>query len=128
MIKEDRFVPCTREIAIGGGVVYRPLRSWHTGAYAGEGLKSVQGDSSGCVSMHPDRRYMITTPPSTYMHRLYWHVDRPDHTVSAFLSYPNGMGCCDEYFWENNIGDCERFTGPTAEQDCEASILAELTK
>lgn len=121
------FIPCTRDIVIDRGVRYRPVRSWHSGVLAGERLRTERGDSSGCVR-EDSRGSLVTSPPYTVTHRLYWHPANPNEYVSAFLSYPNGMGCCDQYFWENNIGDCERFTGETAEEDCEASIVAHLTK
>ncbi len=35
---EDRFIPGTRTIPVGGGVVYRALRSWHSGTFSGERL------------------------------------------------------------------------------------------
>ena len=67
------------------------------------------------------------SPPFTVTHRLYWNVARPNDTVSAFLSYPNGMGAVDEYFWEVYYGDePERFVGEHAESEMEATILAVL--
>jgi hypothetical protein len=121
--KKDLFVPATREIAIGDGVVYRPIRSWHSGTYAGEGLlRMPSGDRSGCVDDDGS-----TQPPLTVTHRLYWNVAKPEDMISAFLSYPGAMGCCDEYFWEAYIGDdVERWTGETAEADMEKAILGAL--
>lgn len=119
------FLPATREIEIAGGVRYRPIRSWHTGCFAGEHITSINGDASGCAKLVAGA--WATSPPYTVTHRLYWHPSNPEKCVSAFLSYPNGMGCCDEYFWEASVNDCERFTGPTAEEDCEAAIVKALT-
>jgi hypothetical protein len=124
--RSAQWLPCTRAIAIGGGVFYRPIRSWHSGTYAGERLTIVRGDKSGCMMAGGPLGRDVAPLPNTATHRLYWHKSDPDAVVSAFLSYPGGMGCCDEYFWETNIGDCERFTGPSAEEEMEASIRKHL--
>jgi hypothetical protein len=121
----DGFIPCTREVSIGRGVVYRPLRSWHSGVRAGEGITSVHGDGSGCLKADEDKQYYIAPRPLTVVHRLYWNK-RTDKHVSAFLSYPGAMGACDEYFWEANINDCQRWTGPKAEERMEAVILTRI--
>ena len=118
---DSRFVPATRAISIGGGVIYRPLRSWHTGVYAGERLTVVDGDRSGCL-YEDEPRKGLTTSPKSYTHRIYWNPDVPAVTVSAFLSYPHGMGVCDGYFWEamlNREGGPDRFG---SEEECEAAI------
>ena len=60
------------------------------------------------------------------MHRLYWNVKAPKNRLSAFLSYPHGMALCLEYFWELYLDDVERWTGPNAETEMEARILAEI--
>lgn len=118
------FVPCTREIDIGNGVVYRPLRSWHSGIFAGEGLTEVGGDASGCIRIDSRSSY-VAPRPGTVVHRLYWNkLARGVSCVSAFLSYPNAMGACSEYFWEAYIGEePERFTGPDAETEMERAIV-----
>lgn len=120
------FIPCTREVSIGDGVVYRPIRSWHSGTFGGERLpQNKNGDRSGCV--YPDGSM---NPPLTVTSRLYWNVARPEDTISAFLSYPNGMGCLSEYFWEElgcrTDGDISRYRGPNAEANMESVILARL--
>jgi hypothetical protein len=117
------FIPTTREVSIGDGVVYRPIRSWHSGTCAGEGhLHMPHGDRSGCID--DDGK---TSPPHTVTHRLYWNVSNPKDTISAFLSYPNAMGLVDEYFWEAIVGDdVERWIGGTAEADMEQFILGLL--
>lgn len=105
------FIPGTREISIGGGVVYRPIRSWHSGTYAGEKLESLPNttDRSGCV-MGQLRGITVSTLSYTVTHRVYWNVAKPDEMISCFLSYPGGMGCCDRYFWEALIdGEPVRF-------------------
>jgi hypothetical protein len=124
----ERFLPCTREVEIAGGIVYRPIRAWALLTYAGEGLLSVRGDHSGCVDTLGK-----CSPPSTAIHRLYWRrLGHPDEdTISAFLSYPQGMGCVDEYFWGIYGGGSdgpERFLGPEAETEMETRILELLSK
>jgi hypothetical protein len=134
----DQYIPCTREISIGRNVVYRPLRRWSAGTYAGEGIGSIQGDRSGCVHVESGRR--LCSPPNVVTHRRYWNTRAPDIGVSAFLSYPHGMGAVDDYFWEIYGGgepedphdrnpednDILRFMGPSAESDMEARILLRL--
>jgi hypothetical protein len=71
----------------------------------------------------------VTRPPKTAMHRLYWAVTCPQYKISAFLSYPGGMGICPEYFWEVMLGDDVKcFTGPSAEKKMESVIIRVLTK
>lgn len=119
------FIPCTMARQIGDtGVFFRPVKSWHSGTYAGERLYELpdSGDRSGCL--RPDGR---ADPPYTVTHRMYWHERAPEHKVSAFLSYPNGMGAMDDYFWECNgvdpNGDVTRFTGDDAESEMETAII-----
>ncbi len=123
------FIPCTREIEIADGVRYRPIRSWHSGTYAGEGRDVVDGDRSGCAWSHDGM--LVTMVPRTVVHRAYWNVKHPDRWVSAFLSYPGAMGAERVYFWEANIpsdGDSiTRFVGDNAEAEMEAAIVAYLT-
>jgi hypothetical protein len=114
---------------IGRGVFFRPIRSWHSNSYAGEKMTVLpggSGDRSGC--MFPDKFHglAVCQPPLTVTHRLYWHEHDPQKTVSAFLSYPDAMGCCDEYFWETHgiSGDVERWTGDNAETEMEDAIKA----
>ena len=125
----ERFIPCTREVSIGRGVVYRPIRSWHSGVLAGEGITSIRGDGSGCLKRQEGDEYYVAPRPQTVTHRLYWNV-RTDRCVSAFLSYPNAMGCCDQYFWEANVstGDdsIQRWAGLHAEEEMETAILTEI--
>lgn len=139
------FLPATCNREVVPGIVYRAIRSWHRGTYAGEGLEQVHGDASGCiksvnVSNPPvntrgaittlSMDMNMTTQPKTTDHRLYWHVDFPDDTISAFLSYPNGMGMCDSYFWEAypmSDGE-ERWSGDAAEIEMEEAVIAELQR
>ena len=127
MNDEDRFIPLTMERDIGRGVVFRPIRSWHSLTYAGERLETMPGtkDRSGC--MRPDGGVTPTCSiPYSVTHRLYWNKKNPDVTISVFLSYPSGMGACDRYFWEvygKGIEDCERFFSET---EMEQKILEVL--
>lgn len=111
---ENYFVPATREIEIGEGIVYRPIRSWHSGVYAGEQLSSVGGDSSGCVRTVEGSNKKRCDPPHSYTHRIYWKAgsnpnprEKGSFTISAFLSYPSGMSSYDRYHWEISPGRCE---------------------
>ncbi|HEY5339895.1 MAG TPA: hypothetical protein VIK27_02620, partial [Candidatus Aquilonibacter sp.] len=121
----ERFLPTTREVSIGRGVVYRPVRFWTQATYAGEGIASVRGDSSGCA--REVNGLPMCSAPSVAIHRAYWNVAKPSQSVSAFLSYPGAMGACDEYFWEAYLhSEPERWIGPNAEAEMEAAIVAEL--
>lgn len=106
----EKFIPTTMEREIYKNIVFRPLRSWHSNTYAGEKLKIVNGDRSGCVNS--DER--TCNIPYTVTHRLYWNKNNPTKTISAFLSYPNAMGAWNEYFWEiypsEDGNDIDRFT------------------
>lgn len=129
-MKTERFIPATMSRPIGGGVFFRPIRSWHSGTYAGERLESIPGtnDGSGCLfkeRIHDVLR--ICSPPHTVNHRLYWHERDPTKTVSVFLSYPDAMGCSDgHYFWETygvGDGDVERYFGENAEAEMEIAVV-----
>lgn len=117
------FIPATMARSIGDGVFFRPIRSWHSATYAGEGLTKIPGsdDSSGCL------RDGMCPQPRSVTHRAYWHKRNPKATVSVFLSYPNAMGACDQYFWEmypGPDGDVERFIGDDAEAKMEEFVKA----
>lgn len=89
------FIPGTMERKISEKVVFRPIRSWHNGTYAGERLRKVGNDGSGCMDV--DGRCRI---PLTVTHRIYWNT-LTNVQLSAFLSYPDAMGYFDGgYFWE----------------------------
>src|SRR5882724_6683159 len=104
--KLHNFIPATREIEIGEGVVYRPIRSWHSGVLAGE--RSEIDHGGGETAGRPWSLQLYT-----YTHRIYWKKGTDSiFTVSAFLSYPKGMSIVDYYHWEICPGrdDCvERF-------------------
>jgi hypothetical protein len=124
----DRFIPATMARSIGDGVFFRPIRSWHSGTYAGEKLRNIPGsaDRSGCLFDEKIRGALdCCSPPHTVTHRLYWHERDATKTLSAFLSYPNGMGCSDQYFWEAyglSDNDIERYFGDGAEAEMETAI------
>ncbi len=121
---DQDFIPATRAVSIGHGIVYRPIRSWHSGVLAGERYDpKPREDRSGCI-VGQLRGLDVTQPPRTVTHRIYWSPDRPKRWISAFLSYPNGMSCVDHYHWEVLIdGEVERFS---TEEECEAAIVAAL--
>lgn len=106
---KNSFVPCTRAIAIGDGVHYRPIRSFGTNAYAGERLTIVKSDRSGCMFEEEFRGFAVAPIPRMAIHRVYWHERDAEAFVSAFLSYPGAMGTPQTYFWEVLLGETERF-------------------
>ena len=130
MTSEERFIPTTMERHITKSIVFRPIRSWHSHTYAGENLESVNGDGSGCLKKDLITKQGITfdgtiSRPYTVTHRLYWNVKNPNETISAFLSYPDAMGCSGgEYFWEIHPykNDIKRFFGKDAEKNMEQTI------
>lgn len=128
MRKEGNFIPATMARAIGTGVFFRPMRSWHSGTYAGERLYKMpeSNDRSGCLFEEKAHDFDICSPPLTVTHRNYWHERDAGKTLSAFLSYPGGMGADQEYFWEvywrQRELDIERFYWPEAEAEMEVKI------
>lgn len=128
------FIPTTMPRAIGNGVFFRPIRSWHSGTYAGEELEHMPDstDRSGCLVDARLGPMRLCYPPLSVTHRLYWHESQPDETISAFLSFPNGMGAADEYFWEalglDPEGDITRYFGENAEVELEAEIKAHFAR
>lgn len=124
-MKPEAFIPGTMNRQITPEIVYRPIRSWHSLTYAGEGLRSVGGDGSGCVHEND-----MCRKPLSVTHRLYWRVADPTDTISAFLSYPGGMGYWEKkYFWEiyypRCIEDVERFL---EEEEMERRVVQLLTR
>ncbi len=116
------FIPTTMERAISKDIVFRPIRSWHSNTYAGEGLAIINNDRSGCVDANG-----LCRKPSTVTHRIYWNTITKEE-VSAFLSYPHGMGAVSSYFWEiynYKSGACERFN---SESEMETRIISILTE
>lgn len=127
----DRFIPCTMEREISKNIVFRPVRVWHSNSYAGERLLNVSGDCSGCMKKLFNQE--VCNIPYTVTHRLYWNKKNPKLRVSAFLSYPDAMGCSDgKYFWEicstRKDGDIERYFGDDAEKEMEKDIIKFLNK
>lgn len=94
MMQVHNYIPGTCDRYITPDISFRPIKSWHSNTYAGEGLTNVNGDGSGCIDIN--RRCQ---QPLSVTHRIYKH-DGSDKWISAFLSYPNGMGAVDDYFWE----------------------------
>jgi hypothetical protein len=95
---DTRFIPGTMEREIAPDIVFRPVRSWHGGTYAGEGLTEVKGDRSGCL-LYKDGMDM-TSRPLSVTHRIYWNRKNPKITISAILSYPDGICSGNVYVWE----------------------------
>lgn len=128
-MKRSEFIPTTIEREVAPNIVFRPIRSWHSATYAGEKLTKIPGtdDGSGCMKLDSSPYSEMCGIPLTVTHRLYWNKNNPDRTISAFLSYPNAMGCVDEYFWETlgtgEDGDTERFFGDNAEKEMESKII-----
>lgn len=134
-MKKHLFIPATKEINVTRKIVYRPIKSWHSATFAGEKLEKLPGtnDGSGCMKrakLYGELDWDMTYIPKTVTHRLYWHKDNPKETMSAFLSYPDGMGSCNEYFWEAYPikGDVERWTGDKAEEDMEKVLVRILNR
>ena len=123
------FIPNTLERQITRNIVFRPIKSWHSNTYAGEGLyilPGTNGDSSGCLV--DNGGYPLAHKPLSVTHRLYWHKKNEYLKVSAFLSYPNAMGVSRDYFWEVDFDDCRRFYGTDAEADMEKAIIRYLNR
>ena len=119
------FIPGTMPREIDPNIFFQPIRSWHSNTYAGEGLTSVNGDGSGCLRKDKNRFGLnVCSPPLSVTHRIYWN-DQTKKELSVFLSYPNGMACCDTYFWEiyPYNDDVGRFT---TEAEMEAEVIAIL--
>ena len=109
-------------------VVWRTIRSWHSNTYAGEGLFKAPNtnDGSGCLMESKEKSPLsMCMKPFTVTHRQYWHRWNKSLKVSAFLSYPNGMGCNDQYFWEALTNDANRYW---SEQEMENAITKFLNR
>lgn len=117
------FIPGTMERKVASNIVYRPIRAWHSNTYAGEGLKTWKGDRSGCLRDDG----LTCIKPYTVTHRIYWNTQTQEE-ISSFLSYPNAMGCCDDYFWEiydYKSGETSRYA---TEEEMEAKVISLLTE
>lgn len=129
---KELWIPTTKKVSVTEKVVYRPIRSWHSGTFAGEGLYKIPGtnDGSGCLWKEKFKGILpVTSPPCSVTHRLYWHIDNPRKRFSAFLSYPQALGAANEYFWECFIDkEARRFFGCNGEKKLEAFLVEELTK
>jgi len=127
-MKTNEFIQKTMERKVSGQIVFRPIKSWHSNTYAGERLEKMpfsKEDGSGC--MRRVNGMNMCYIPFTVTHRLYWHKKNPKEKISVFLSYPDGMGACEEYFWEvysiRKDGDIKRFYGDNAEEEMEKEIV-----
>jgi len=97
---------------IGEGVKWRYYKHWGQNVWAGEGRTEVFGDKGGCIIEVPSYP-RLCLKPIVFLARLY---KKGDKEISAILSYPNGIGAEDTYFWEiypikgfRGEYDCERF-------------------
>ncbi len=124
----QEFIPTTLARSIGNGIVFRPVKSWHSNTFAGEQQTAHRGDGSGCMFPERFKGLRVCSIPLTVTHRLYWHERDPSKTVSVFLSYPDGMGCSDGgYFWEAcgiDPDDVTRYSGDNAEAEMEDAVKA----
>jgi len=120
------FIPGTMEREIAPNIVFRPIRSWHSATYAGERLRKVGNDGSGCMRLDNDDT-KICNIPLTVTHRCYWNK-QTGKRLSVFLSYPEGMGYFGDkqYFWEAYpVGDdVERYE---TEDEMERSVIGLLS-
>lgn len=125
-IPESQFIPTTCEREIAPNIVFRPIRSWHSNTYAGEGLYKVNGDGSGCLK-RSGHALEVCYKPYTVTHRAYWHKQTGEY-ISAFLSYPSGMGAVDQYFWEIHDSSDDYEARFFSETEMETVITARLTR
>ncbi len=128
----QEFIPTTMEREIAKNIVFRPIKSWHSCTYAGERKEKLpdSNDCSGCMRIID--RLPRCSLPLTVTHRIYWNKKNPDVKISAFLSYPDAMGCSSgKYFWEvygTRKEDVERFFGDNAEKEMERKIIRVLNR
>lgn len=137
---DEGFKKVTMWHDIGNGIKWKYYRHWGQNYYAGEGLPGRVDDEGVCVDgsggehrivgqyERPDGR-MISTD-SKYCRRpvvlLAREYVKGKERISAVLSYPGGLGYCDNYFWEiypNKQGDCTRFD---SEKKMESYIKRQL--
>ena len=118
----------TKPIAIAPGIYREDKMHWAMNSYAGLGVSEVNGDSSGCIYRRLSERegLKLCLVPKVAIYRHYWSSKGK---ISCFLSYPNGMGMLDDFFWEvyslegDLFDDIERFD---TEEECEAWIINKL--
>ena len=110
-----------REIA--KGIFMQDRQHWAMNSFAGEGLTVVNGDRSGCVIKDGWKGLDVVLVPKVAIYRHYWSTKGK---ISCFLSYPNGMGYHNGYFWEvyclegGLFEDVERFS---TEKELEKRII-----
>lgn len=127
---------------IGHGIKWRYYRHWGQNCYAGEKYYNLNEfgiqDRSGCLSKDCKVQTPLDSPghgrwlvmdmcdrPVVFLAREYWKGNK---RISAVLSYPDGFGSVDRYFWEiwpNKDGDCSRFF---SEKKMESVIVKLLSK
>ena len=122
----QNFIPATMEREIAKDIVFRPIKSWHSNTYAGEKEEHLpnETDRSGCARKIDGLWYCPI--PLSVTHRKYWHRKNPKYTISAFLSYPNGLGAVDKYFWEA-LGTINKYEERFfSEEEMERKIIKKL--
>ena len=107
MSRNDYPEGVTQPLSLRKGIFVEDKQHWAMNVGAGEGLRSIRGDSSGCLDADGKCR-----PPYVAIYRHYWSRKG---RISCFLSYPDGMGSMPTYFWEiyclegDLFEDIERF-------------------
>lgn len=139
---EFGFEKVTMWHSIGNGIKWRYYRHWGQNHWAGEGYSDLKkfgrDDRSGCLSKDckvqtpldaPGKGSWLTmdmvTPPMVFLAREYF---KGKERISAVLSYPDGLGAVDRYFWEiwpDKNGDCSRFF---SEKEMETAVKRLLNK
>jgi hypothetical protein len=118
-------IPCLRPVDIGDGVSYVYVKYWGSNTWAGEGLESNKGDTSGCLRKPGCMPLGCCSRPIAVFQRVY---SKGNKSISAVLSYPHGLAAEDNYFWEIypcGDGDIDRFS---SEEEMEKAIKKELSK
>lgn len=121
----QEFIPGTMEREIAKDIVFRPIKSWHSNTFAGERLEFIPGTKDRSCCMKKIDGMNMCSIPYTVTHRLYWNRNKPEQTISAFLSYPNGLIPTDSYMWEALVGGGCRYS---SEEEMEKAIIRELTE
>jgi hypothetical protein len=125
--RNDYPIGVTEPREIAPGIFMDNKKHWGMNSYAGEGRTEMGADSSGCL--RKDSGSLELCPrPHVAIYRHYWSKKGK---ISCFLSYPNGMGYEDGYFWEiYTIGDKELFDDIerfSTESECEKAIIGYLS-
>lgn len=123
---KDTTFPGLTERHLTDAITWNYYKHWGQGCLAGEGIRQVNGDRSGCL--HQEGHLTYTNVPIVAQARLY---KSEKGEISAVYSYPNGIGVCDTYFWEiwpveGTFPDCEDPERFATEAEMEERIAALL--